>query len=156
MLNKDPAKRPTVWDMANSPMIRDYIFNFIQENNCIDTIMPLFDNDPRIKNKRTNVIATGIMPVADIAGLARSEMNLEDKKLGWFGKVYQRVFTGSELITFLQSKLKYQLEQSKSAAQEMLEQGHVTSIDKTTVFNLDNNYQFREDRSDVARNMIYL
>jgi serine/threonine protein kinase len=156
MLNKDPSKRPTVWDLANNPMIRDYILNFIQAHNCIDTIMPLFDNDPRYKKRGTNAVTTRVMPIADIAGLARSEIHLQDKKLGWFGKIYSQVFQGGELINYLQSKLKYSLEQSKTSTQEMLEQGLITNVDKNTIFNSDSYYQFREDRSDVARNMIYL
>ncbi|OMJ78408.1 hypothetical protein SteCoe_21781 [Stentor coeruleus] len=156
MLNKDPAKRPTVWDLANNPMIRDYIFSFIQANNCIDTIMPLFDNDPRYKKRGGSTVTTGVMPVSDISGLARSEMHLQDKKIGWFGKVYQRVFLGNDLINYLQTKLKYSIDQAKNSAQEMLEQGLITSVDKCTVFSMDHYFQFREDRSDVARNMIYL
>ena len=156
MLNKDPARRPTVWDLANNIVIRENIISFIKANNCVDTIMPLFDNDPRYKKRGTNTMASGIMPVGDIAGLARTEMNLQDKKVGWFGKVYRKVFVGGELINYLYSKFKFTPEQAKNSVQEMLEQGLITSIDKNTVFNADLIFQFREDRSDVARNMIYL
>ncbi|OMJ94917.1 hypothetical protein SteCoe_1776 [Stentor coeruleus] len=70
MLNKDPAKRPTVWDLANNPIIRDYIFSFIQANNCIDMIMPLFDNNPRYKKRGGSTVTTRVMPVSDISGLS--------------------------------------------------------------------------------------
>jgi NIMA (never in mitosis gene a)-related kinase len=156
MLNKDPARRPTVWDLANNPVIRDTITSFIKAHNCVDTIMPLFDNDPRYKKRGTNNMTSGVMPVGDIASLARNEMNLQDKKVGWFGKVYRRVFVGSELLNFLQTKFKFTVDQAKNSVQEMLEQGLITSIDKNTVFSAELIFQFREDRSDVARNMIYL
>ena len=156
MLNKDPTRRPTVWDLANNPVIRDNITSFIKAHNCVDTIMPLFDNDPRYKKRGTASMTPGVMPVGDIASLARTEMALQDKKVGWFGKVYRRVFVGSELLNYLQSKFKFSFEQAKNSVQEMLEQGLITSIDKNAVFSAELIFQFREDRSDVARNMIYL
>lgn len=156
MLNKDPVKRPTVWDLANNPILHDIIFKFIKENNCEETIRPLFDNDPRYRRGNKPSVTNVTMPVSDIVSLARSEMNLQDKKIGWFGKIYQKVFIGGELISYLQTKIKYTYDQSQKSAQEMLDQGLISGIDKGTAFIKEQNYQFREDREDVARNMIYL
>lgn len=47
MLNKDPSRRPTVWDLANFPVILDCILSFVDEAGCAETILPLFDHDPR-------------------------------------------------------------------------------------------------------------
>jgi len=156
MLNKDPNRRPTVWDLANMPIVKEHITKFVEETSCADTIMPLFDHDPRNRKKAGNAPKPNIIQVSDIASFARSEMSLQDKKIGWFGKTYQRVFTGNDLLEYLQSKYKYTLDQSRNAGQEMLEQGLIHNIDGQSLFSQTLFYQFREDRTDVARNMIYL
>ena len=156
MLNKDPAKRPTVWDLANDRILFDIISKFIEETGCENTIRPLFDNDPRYKKKGGAPPIPISMPVGEIALLARSEMPLQDRKIGWFGKVYQQIFVGSDLLTYLETKIKYSSNQSGDSAQEMLEQGLISSIDKSTGFNHAQYYRFREDRDDIGRNMIFL
>jgi len=156
MLLKDPAKRPTVWDLANSPFIRDYITNFLEENNCTDIIMPLFDHDPRYKGKNKTSVKSNTIHVSELANLARSEIPLQEKKIGWFGKTYKGVFEGKALLQYLKDKYKHQAETAKNTCQEMLEQGLIHPVSNSTGFDSEGYYQFREDRTDIARNMVFL
>lgn len=38
MLDKDPSRRPSIWELSNIPCIYDRINNFIKEHNCEDSV----------------------------------------------------------------------------------------------------------------------
>jgi NIMA (never in mitosis gene a)-related kinase len=157
MLRKDPARRPTAWELANNPELKPIIIQFIESQNCSDTIMPLFELDPRLK--RTGVEekkATDRMEAAEVARMVQPSIPLTDLSGGWLGKSYKRVFLGQSLLEALQRSLKFPPNQATEMSQDMLDQGVIHSIDSNAVFAARKHYQFQEDRSDIARNMIHL
>ena len=157
MLRKDPARRPTAWELANNPELKPIIIEFIETQNCSDTIMPLFELDPRLKRTGgEEKKSSDRMEASEVARLVQPSIPLVDVSGGWLGKSYKRVFVGQSLLEALQRNLKYPPQQASELAQDMLDQGVIHNIDSTTLFVAKKHYQFQEDRTDIARNMIHL
>ena len=52
MLNKDPNKRPNIWDLASTPCIKERINQFVDEHNCRDSVESIFDLQTNYKTKQ--------------------------------------------------------------------------------------------------------
>jgi NIMA (never in mitosis gene a)-related kinase len=154
MLNKDPARRPSIWELANVPVIKDYIERFIEEMHCTEIIMPLFEQDPRRKRRPEETKRVVVQP-GDIAKVARSEVRIQDVKVGWMGSTYKRVFVGRDLLKVLMEKFMFTPENSLAMSQDMLVQELIHSADGSSGFNETKYYKFQEDRNDIARNLVY-
>lgn len=44
MLDKDPSRRPSVWELAGMPWINDCINNFVQEKGCHEAVATVFEH----------------------------------------------------------------------------------------------------------------
>ena len=54
MLNKDPKKRPSIWDLASTPCIKERINEFVDEHNCRESVECIFDLQTNYKTKHEN------------------------------------------------------------------------------------------------------
>jgi hypothetical protein len=46
LLNKDPTRRPSTWDLAADPVIRQYIDEFVTKHDCFDQVSQVLDSIP--------------------------------------------------------------------------------------------------------------
>jgi NIMA (never in mitosis gene a)-related kinase len=54
LLNKDPAKRPSVWEFAKFPEMSKRINAFVELHKCNDTVAPVLQCDPKLPAKTPN------------------------------------------------------------------------------------------------------
>jgi NIMA (never in mitosis gene a)-related kinase len=155
MLSKDPAQRPTIWEIANAPIVKQYIEQFIEQTNCTE-IMPLLEQNSNRKSRRTEEAKRDerVQPAA-ILRVARQEVPLQDVKVGWLGTTYRRVFYGADLIRVLVGQLNFPSGQALTMSQDMLVQQLIHSVEGSPGFAETKLYIFQEDRTDVARNQVF-
>ena len=51
MLDKDPSRRPSIWELANTPCINECINNFVQEKGWHEEVATVFERNLEIKDK---------------------------------------------------------------------------------------------------------
>jgi serine/threonine protein kinase/AmiR/NasT family two-component response regulator len=156
MLNKDPDKRPNVWELAKFPAISNYILNFVEEHQCADTILPLFDHNPRARGGISDVYISNKVQLDEIATIAKQELELKSIRVGWFGKKINNAFMGKDLLNFCIKKFNFTPEEAMNNIQEILDKGLLYAPDEDTAFKPTSCYQFREDIADLPKNMIYV
>lgn len=152
MLNKDPERRPNVWELAKFPVISNYIHKFVEEHKCADIILPLFDHDPTVKLSNTS--PTPRLELDEIASHVKGDLKLTNVGVGWFGKTLKNAFLGNDLMQLLQKKYGFTYEQVYGVCEELKDKGLIYNPSSEVGFNPSNYYQFREDIENLPRNMI--
>lgn len=51
MMQKDPAKRPYVWEIADIPCVNEKINNFVKQYNCKESVESIYNG---LTEKRSN------------------------------------------------------------------------------------------------------
>ena len=102
LLNKDHLKRPSIYDVASIPVVRNGLIAFIQEqeilDDCVeamDYIDPDFrfgrdgdqDSDQSNNEKKVEVSDYMDAQMEDWTEMMYSEIELTDLQNGWFGKI---------------------------------------------------------------------
>jgi hypothetical protein len=63
MLQKDPMRRPTVWDLADMKCIKDCINRFVEEHGCRESVEVIFKIDQGVKRQPLATNSTNSLPV---------------------------------------------------------------------------------------------
>lgn len=93
LLDKDPSRRPSVWELANTPCIHERINKFVQDRGCQDAVATIFEceqindshDNQHDKLNETYYFDTARLDV--ITHFIRSDIPLGDCKSGWFSTV---------------------------------------------------------------------
>lgn len=91
MLDKDPTRRPSIWDLSNYPCINDKIWKFIKEQKCEESVMCVFQR-PKEDEESKDCEDEGMKKCFNanrldlLAHLIRSDVKMEEVKFGWFSK----------------------------------------------------------------------
>jgi NIMA (never in mitosis gene a)-related kinase len=93
MLDKDPSRRPSIWELSQTPCIHECINNFVHEKECQDEVATIFEYstdcdytaDTEKMSSSENYFDTGRLDV--ITHFIRSDISLGNCKNGWFSTV---------------------------------------------------------------------
>ena len=93
MLDKDPSRRPSIWELSQTPCIHECINNFVHEKECQDEVATIFEYrsdcdytaDTEKISSGENYFDTSRLDV--ITHFIRSDISLADCKNGWFSTV---------------------------------------------------------------------
>lgn len=95
ILNKDPVKRPSIFDIARLPCVRRKIEQFVEEYKCRDEVMAILDVEPspkpvdKDKEKKNANKESGLADyemLEEWAEKIRGDISIKDHPNGWFGK----------------------------------------------------------------------
>lgn len=110
MLDKDPAKRPSVWDLAEIPCINDRIAKFISENGLegketLFTKRPANSDDPDAEEEEKGSTVFDISKLDVLAQLMRNDIKVEEISNGWFKK-QERGASGYEIFKWIKGHIE--------------------------------------------------
>ena len=160
LLDKDPSRRPSIWELANTQCIRQYINQFVQEKSWHEEVATVFEwdqnNDDLLSQTMlsdANTFDTGRLDI--MAHFIRLDIPLEDFKNGWFTTI-KNWGSGYDLLKWMWDKVEADEERAKMLCQKMLDHGYISRIDGEQTFLPSNSpmYQFYEDRENLAANML--
>ena len=157
MLDKDHSRRPSIWELAATPCIKECMQNFIDEKGCHKEVSLLFDNEftkkEKKKVKKPNTIDFERLDI--LSHYIRSDIVLSTGKNGWFSQV-EHCGSGYDIMRWICTKVDSNEEHAKEICQKMLDNGFINRIDSKTTFEMTNDplYTFYEDREDLADNML--
>ena len=110
MLDKDPSKRPSIWELSYIPCINDRINNFIKEHKCEDSVNCVFERRA-IQDEGKEQEGEQMFSVFDVnkldvlAHLFRSDIKVEETKPGWFRKTV-KCANGNEIIRWIRDHVE--------------------------------------------------
>jgi NIMA (never in mitosis gene a)-related kinase len=161
-LDKDPSKRPSIWELSSIPCINDRINNFIKENKCEDSVNCVFERrNNQEETKDGDASGTPFYSVFDInkldvlAHLIRSDIPMEETKAGWLQQP-EKCATGYDIIKWIKDHVEKDDRKAEEIGQKMLDQDIIFRVDKSEVFQGGHTvlYKFYEDRADIASNLL--
>ena len=148
LLNKDYNKRPSIFQVANFPAVKNQILAFIEENNIEHEVLEIIDlinteeaadsadecfkEDEETKNQKDNETSGGMNKNAFIedyqmenleewAYIMHKDIQMHDYKNGWFGK-HTMCCRGEEIVNWLLEKVSSDQKKVRKICQKMLEQ----------------------------------
>ena len=164
LLNKDPSKRPSVWDFANIKIVKERIQMFIEREQCQDMVMQFFqvnENGNRATGGHTpgagetKNTAFEIEKIDELAKIIRDDIELRNVKIGWF-KRCEKCVSGADLIDWIENFYDLGGNEAEEMCQKLLESNQLLSV-KPNKFNFENAeeayYQFQADLKDAAANV---
>ena len=161
LLNKDPNKRPSVWDFANIKIIKERIRVFIENEGCQDMVLPFFQykrqNEGGIQDTvqgETTNYAFQIERLDELAKIIREKINLRNIKTGWF-KTRKNCINGADIVAWIEQYYQLGENEAEDMCQKLLENYQLYSVQPNN-FNFTNlphiYYQFQIDISDAPAN----
>lgn len=161
MLDKDPSRRPSIWELANTPWIHERINKFVQEKGWQEAVATIFEweqNSPtetqhEPKTHDGHFFDTGRLDV--VTHFIRSDIPLADCKNGWFSTV-KNWGSGYDIFKWVLNKLEADEDRARTIWQKMLDYGYISRVDNNPDFETTHApmYRFYEDRDDLAANML--
>lgn len=158
MLEKDPSKRPSIWDLQSMPCINNWINQFIEEQKCADQVAMVFEyyqvnNENTPSTSKRSVFDQEKLDV--MAHLIRQDIRIQEVKQGWFGQP-EKCASGNDIFTWVKDHAAIDDKQSADICQKLLDAQIITRIDNVAFFEPTHNslYKFYEDREDIADNLL--
>ena len=167
LLNKDYNKRPSIYQVANFPAVKQHILAFIDENNIehevleiIDLITtePNSDSDEGLgKDKKeessainkdngtrcnTQIEDYQLQNVEEWAYIMHKDIQMQDYKNGWFGK-HMICCRGEEILNWLTDRVSPDQKKVLKICQKMLQQDIITNVENKTLFGQKDLYRFQ-------------
>lgn len=59
LLQKEPSKRPSIWEIANIKCIKEQLNRFVKENNCGEYVDSLINLDQKKKGEKNSFVVIG-------------------------------------------------------------------------------------------------
>jgi serine/threonine protein kinase len=161
LLDKDPSRRPSIWELANTPWIHKYINHYVQEKGCHAEVATVFEwdkgKDPLDETQTRladpNLFDAGRLDI--ITHFIRLDIPLGDCKNGWFSSV-KNWGSGYDILKWMCDKVEADEDRARMLCQKMMDYAYITKVDGEGMFLPTNTpmYQFYEDRDDLAANML--
>jgi len=160
-LDKDPSKRPDIWDLASLPCINDRINKFIKEQKCEESVNGVFGGRNLIEERDTEDPDNPFYSVFDInklemlAHLIRTDINIEEINGGWFKRT-EKSATGNSILNWLKEHIEKDDKKVEEIGQKMMDQNIIQRIDNAKYFQGSHTvyYKFYEDRDDIPSNSL--
>ncbi len=117
MLDKNPMKRPSIWDCANLPCIKNRINQLVEEQMCQDQVACVFEykaNKEEQKKQEPENPVFDIEKLDVLAHLIRSDIRIQEYKSGWFGTP-EKCASGLDVLNWI----KDHAEQNDTKAMEI-------------------------------------
>mmetsp|Transcript_16338 Transcript_16338/g.25249 ORF Transcript_16338/g.25249 Transcript_16338/m.25249 type:complete len:388 (+) Transcript_16338:778-1941(+) len=169
LLSKEKDKRPSIFDVALIPCIRKKILDFINEYDCKEEVMQVFDVEQLEKEDKHHSVpdvaeerktkadpqTASLDELEDYAEEIRSEVPIKDHAAGWLGK-HLRCVQGRDIYDWLMDHFEDDKKKAGQMCQKMLEKKLLSAVEegKGKIFNVNNLFRFRQDRDDIADNLI--
>lgn len=168
LLHKDPNKRPSVWEFSRIPEIKKRINQFVEKHDYHDMVAHVLQVETKTTKQAstkqieeetkssTNTIQLNYDRLDETVSLLRSNIKLQNVKVGWF-KSYENCVTGSELVGCILKFLGGDTKNAIDTVEKLIEKGVLYNVDGTNKFvNSDKAlYKFQMDREDIAANMVW-
>jgi NIMA (never in mitosis gene a)-related kinase len=162
MLQKDAAKRPSIWEILQVECVKERINKFAEEHNCrdsIENIVVLKPNrdKPTIVNQTTQpqISTIPMENLEEVTTILRQNIQLRTINTGLFSQAVN-VVSGEDLFNAFKTHLKIDsLEAVTTACKSMLDEGLLFSLQESTMFHCTPKdfYRFQVDRPGIAANM---
>jgi len=168
LLNKDPNKRPSVWEFAKLPEIKKRINEFVEKHDYGDMVAHVSQVETKAtKHANTKHIeeetkgsshgnTLNYVRLDETVHLLRSNIKLQNVKSGWF-KAHENCVPGSELVNVIQRLFGVEARNAIESLERLIDKGVLYNVDGGTKFiNSDKAlYKFQMDREDIGANMIW-
>ena len=170
LLNKDPNKRPSVWEFARIPEIAKRINVFVETHGCHDMVAHVLQGDPKVAPKTaggakpskeeekapTHTIQVNYDRLDEFVDVLRSGVKLQNVKVGWF-KTYENCVAGSELANWMVKNLGYNIDAAVHELEKLVEKDVLYNVEGHKTFENSDKalYKFQADRTDIAANMVW-
>ncbi len=169
LLNKDPNKRPSVWEFARIPEISKRINVFVERHNCHDMVAHVLQVDPKTAPKNpsakpskeeekvpTHTIQVNYDRLDEFVDVLRSGVKLQNVKVGWF-KTYENCVAGNELANWMVKNLGYNIDAAIHELEKLVEKEVLYNVEGHKTFENSDKalYKFQADRTDIAANMVW-
>jgi len=169
LLNKDPLKRPSIWEFAKIPEIARRINAFVEFHNCHDMVAHVIQANPKSSvkgppgkaQKEEEKTASHTIPVNydrldEFVDMLRRGIKLQTVKSGWF-KTYENCVPGTELVNWMIKNLGHTPESACHEFEKLMEKGVIYHVDGHVTFENSDKafYKFQADRTDIAANMVW-
>lgn len=171
MLQKDPSKRPSIWEIAQVDYIKERIEKFVTEHNCRESVEGIIDfkKSSGLKELKENGLATGekipapessgfpfpMNKLDEFSGTIRDTIKLRTVKTGFFSKE-EKVVTGEDLVNWFKVHINFDnLEMITKVCNNMLNEGLIYSPSRLLTFRSDATslYRFQMDRPRIPVNL---
>ena len=165
LLNKDPNKRPSVWEFAKIPEIKNRINKFVELHNCYDMVAHVLQIETKGKPSKSDkeetkgsshTIQLDFDKLDEFINTLRSNVKLQEVKASWF-KTYENCVAGSELVNYFIRTLGYETDGAIDTIEKLLEKGVIYNVDGSSNFVKSDKafYRFQVDRDDIAANLVW-
>ena len=175
LLNKDYNKRPSIFQVANFPAVKQQILAFIDENNIEHEVLEIIDlitteqgsdsEEGLGKDQECNLArdngARGNAQIEDYqlqnleewAYIMHKDIQMQDYKNGWFGK-HVACCRGEEILNWLTERVSPDQKKVLMICQKMLEQDIIINVESKPFFGQKDLYRFKFLSNQGADNLI--
>lgn len=177
LLNKDYNKRPSIFQVANFPAVKNQILEFIDENNIEHEVLEIIDlissdqgsdSDEGLGlGEEAKVVKDngerrgGVAKIEDYqlqnleewAYIMHKDIKMQDYKNGWFGK-HTMCCRGEEIHNWLTDRVSPEKKKVLMICQKMLEQDIIQNVENKTFFGQNDLYRFQFLSNEGADNLI--
>lgn len=138
MLDKDPVKRPSIWDLSNTPCIKSRINDLIEEQQCQDQVACIFEYQTvkEEEKKQEPEVLTSVFDVDKLdvlAHLIRSDVRIQENKGGWFSDI-EKCASGLDIVNWVKNHAEQVDKKAIELCQKMLDLKVITRIDGNLYF----------------------
>jgi NIMA (never in mitosis gene a)-related kinase len=168
LLNKDPNKRPSVWEFSKLPEINKRIHKFVERHDYNDMVAHVLQAETKTTKQAsakqveeetkafTHSSALSYVQLDETVHLLRSNIKLQNIKVGWF-KTHENCVPGSELVSAIQRLFGVDTRNAIESLERFIDKGVLFNVDGSTkLVNSDKAlYRFQMDREDIAANMVW-
>eukprot|EP00826_Nyctotherus_ovalis_P048220 TRINITY_DN5652_c0_g5_i1.p1 TRINITY_DN5652_c0_g5~~TRINITY_DN5652_c0_g5_i1.p1 ORF type:complete len:528 (+),score=116.22 TRINITY_DN5652_c0_g5_i1:721-2304(+) len=159
LLNKDPVKRPSVWEFIKIPEVRRRIEEFVKSHDYDDEVLRMLEKKQEVskslpfpklveeeKEAPAEVVHWKYNKSDKVLVELKKNVKLQDAKVEWT-RIYKDCVTGSELMSCALKSMGGNAVGVINTLQKLMNKGLFHSVDGTTKFaNSDNAlYKFEKD-----------
>ena len=163
LLNKDYNKRPSIFQVANFPAVKQQILAFIDENNIEHEVLEIIDlitteqgsDSDEGLGKDQECIARDngsrgnaqiedyqLQNLEEWAYIMHKDIQMQDYKNGWFGK-HTMCCRGEEILNWLTERVSPDQKKVLMICQKMLKQGIIINVESKPFFGQKDLYRFK-------------
>lgn len=168
LLNKDPNKRPSVWEFARIPEINKRINEFVKKHDYTDMVAHVLQAENKTTKQSSTkhvdeeakslayTIQLDYAHLDETVTIIRNNVKLQNVKVGWF-KTYENCVTGNDLVSYMLKFIGGNTKTAIESLERLMEKGVLYNVDGSNKFvNSDKAlYKFQMDREDIAANMVW-
>eukprot|EP00742_Colponemidia_sp_Colp-10_P001574 GILJ01001693.1.p1 GENE.GILJ01001693.1~~GILJ01001693.1.p1 ORF type:complete len:679 (+),score=132.34 GILJ01001693.1:114-2150(+) len=171
MLTVDPNRRPSIWDVARMPSIKERMQRFVEETHSQSEVMAVFALEVKkpfsialSPSTTADSLPSATVPVIspedtveremqEVVELLHESIVLEDHKTGWFSKE-PRCFQGTQLIQVLTSAKSLSQDKAASVGSALVDSGLICEVSGKKEFDPSLLYRFSEDQPNLPLNQL--